>query len=89
MLSRNTRIGLILFFIYLVLYSAFVFTNAWLPDAMNWQVFDGINLAVVSGFGLILGAFLMALLYGMLCTKEFTPPSPNARLAGGKQEGEQ
>ncbi|MEZ6090905.1 MAG: DUF485 domain-containing protein [Pirellulaceae bacterium] len=70
MQPRNTRIGLILFFVYLLLYGGFVFLNALSPDSMDWQPIEGINLAISYGFVLIIGAFLMALLYGLLCKTE-------------------
>ncbi|WP_145122345.1 DUF485 domain-containing protein [Rosistilla oblonga] len=75
MQSRNSRIGLILFFCYLLLYSGFVFINALSPDSMDMQPIEGINLAIVYGFVLIVGAFAMALLYGLLCKNE--APSDN------------
>lgn len=70
MQSRNSRIGLILFFCYLLLYSGFVFINAFSPDSMDMQPIEGINLAIVYGFVLIVGAFAMSLLYGLLCKTE-------------------
>ena len=73
MQARNSRIGLILFFIYLLLYGGFVFLIALRPDSMDLQPIAGINLAIVYGFVLIVGAFLMAVLYGLLCKTD--PPS--------------
>ena len=66
--TRNARIGLILFFIYLVLYGGFVFLNAFAAGVMEATPIAGINLAIIYGFGLIAGALVMALLYGWLCT---------------------
>jgi uncharacterized membrane protein (DUF485 family) len=63
---RNARIGLRLFAVYLVLYTAFVLLNALRPDVME-ETAAGVNLAVLSGFGLIAGAFVIALAYGWLC----------------------
>ena len=63
---RNARIGLKLFAVYLVLYTAFVLLNAFRPDVME-RTAAGVNLAVLSGFGLIAGAFVIALAYGWLC----------------------
>ncbi len=64
---HNARIGLILFGMYLVLYGGFVFLNAFAPSMMEVTPFAGVNLAILYGFGLILAAFLLALLYGFLC----------------------
>ena len=68
--SRNARIRLILFSIYVLLYGGFVFTTALWPDAMDIQPFDGINLAIVYGFVLIIGAFVLAIIYGVMCGPE-------------------
>jgi len=67
MQARNARVGLILFFIYLVLYSGFVLVNAFAPSWMDVVVFQGINLAIVSGFGLILVALILSAVYGFIC----------------------
>jgi uncharacterized membrane protein (DUF485 family) len=63
---RNARIGLVLFAVYLVLYTAFVLLNAFRPDLME-RTTAGVSLAVLAGFGLIAGAFVIALAYGWLC----------------------
>jgi uncharacterized membrane protein (DUF485 family) len=63
---RNARIGLGLFAVYLVLYTGFVLLNAFRPEVME-STAAGVNLAVLSGFGLIAGAFVIALAYGWLC----------------------
>ncbi len=67
MQARQGRIGLILFAIYLVLYGGFVLLNAFAPEMMERLPFAGINLAILYGFGLIVAAFLLAMLYGFLC----------------------
>ncbi|MCH7989351.1 MAG: DUF485 domain-containing protein [Planctomycetes bacterium] len=67
MKNRNSRIGLVLFGIYLLLYGGFVFLNAFSPESMEATPVAGVNLAIVFGFGLILAAFVLALLYGFLC----------------------
>lgn len=69
-MSRNARLGLVLFFIYLALYGGFVFLNAFSPKTMEWTPVGGINLAILYGFGLIIAALLMALLYGALAVDE-------------------
>jgi len=66
----NARLGLWLFAVYLLLYLGFVFLSAFAPDMMERPVLAGLNLAIVYGFGLIIGAFVMAILYGMLCKSE-------------------
>lgn len=71
--SRNARYGLILFFVYLVLYGGFVLINAFTPETMEATPFGGINLAILYGFALIVAAFLLALVYGFLCRESQTP----------------
>lgn len=66
-MRRNSRLGLILFAIYLVLYGGFVLLNAFAPQQMERPVLAGVNLAIVYGFVLIAVAFVLALLYGWLC----------------------
>jgi len=67
MQKRNARIGLVLFSIYLLLYGGFVLLNAFSPDTMSITPVAGINLAILYGFGLIVAALVLALLYGWLC----------------------
>ena len=65
--ARNSRLGLTLFLLYTFLYGGFVLLNAFSPITMESTPWKGINVAILSGFGLILVAFLFALLYGCLC----------------------
>lgn len=65
--SRNSRIGLFLFFLYLFFYGGFVLISAFSPGTMATMPIPGINLAIVYGFGLIVAAFVLALVYGVVC----------------------
>ncbi len=65
----KTRIGLILFVIYGLVYAGFVVVNTMIPKAMGQVVFAGLNVAVVFGFGLILLAIVMGLIYHVICTR--------------------
>ena len=69
-ISHNARLGLVLFFIYLIFYATFVYLSAFRGDLMAQPALAGVNLAVVYGFALILGAFLLALVYMILCRAE-------------------
>jgi uncharacterized membrane protein (DUF485 family) len=73
-ISYNARLGLILFFIYLIFYAAFVYLSAFRGDLMAQPALAGVNLAVVYGFALILGAFLLAVIYMFLCRREKGKP---------------
>lgn len=64
--ARRARIGLWLFASYCVAYGAFMLVNAFAPKVMETTL-GGVNLAIWSGFGLIGGALLLALLYAWLC----------------------
>ncbi len=74
MQSSNARIGMILFVIYTLFYSGFVFLNAFYPKIMESTPIGGLNLAILYGMALIIAAFVMALLYGFLCRSN--PPKP-------------
>lgn len=64
---KNTRIALLLFGVYLMLYGGFVALAAFSPGTMEATPLAGVNLAIWYGFGLIATAIVMALLYGWLC----------------------
>ena len=64
--TRNARVGLALFAVYLVLYGGFMALNAFYPQQMSRAPFGGVNLAVMYGLVLIVGAFVLALLYMFL-----------------------
>ncbi len=68
--TRNARIGLVLFVIYSLLYGGFVFLNAFAAHVMEMTPIAGVNLAILYGFGLIIAALVLALLYGFLCKEE-------------------
>lgn len=74
--ARNARIGLKLFSVYFVFYVGFVVVNAFRPDWMEKTPVAGINLAVLYGFALILGALLMSFLYGWLCQSPVVSAEP-------------
>lgn len=64
---RNSRIGLVLFFIYLIIYGAFVWLSAFDAEFMASHAVAGVNVAVAWGFGLIVGALVLALIYLRAC----------------------
>ena len=68
--AHNARIGFILFAVYSVFYAAFVLLNAFVPDLMEVKPVAGINLAILYGFGLIVVALILSLVYGMMCKTE-------------------
>lgn len=66
--AAKTKLGIILFFVYSLIYAGFVFLNTVSPSSMEATVFIGLNLAVVYGFGLILLAIVMGVIYNHICT---------------------
>ncbi|MBI4604126.1 MAG: DUF485 domain-containing protein [Planctomycetes bacterium] len=62
-----TAAGLVLFAVYLLFYAGFVLLSALSPSTMDATPLDGINLAVLYGLGLIVGALVLALVYAYLC----------------------
>ena len=83
------------FFVYLVLYAGFVVLNAVAPEVMETKPVAGLNLAVLYGFGLILAAFVLAIVYGGLAERaDRLAAAEQARTAehseaNGPREGEQ
>lgn len=69
--ARRSRLGLWLFAVYCAAYGAFMLANAFAPKVME-TTFGGVNLAIWSGFGLIGGALVLALVYAWLCRE---PPA--------------
>lgn len=69
----NARLGLNLFLLYLLLYSGFVLISALAPQQMERIVAAGLNLAVVYGFVLIAAAFVMAMIFGIMCRTDSEP----------------
>ncbi len=66
--ARNARYGLWLFAIYVVLYAGFILLATFRHDLMaRTPLGSGVNLAILYGFGLIVAALLLALLYMYLC----------------------
>jgi uncharacterized membrane protein (DUF485 family) len=66
---HNARLGLVLFAFYLAAYATYVLINAFRPAVMDELVGAGVNLAVASGMGLIVGALVLALVYAALCRR--------------------
>lgn len=65
--ARNSRNGIILFAVYLLFYGGFVFVNAFDPASMEKTPIAGLNVAIIYGFALIIGAVVLSAFYGILC----------------------
>ena len=65
----KAKVGLILFGVYSLIYAGFVFINTLSPKSMGIKVAFGLNLAAFYGFGLIILAIVMGILYNFYCTR--------------------
>ncbi|MCP5514485.1 MAG: DUF485 domain-containing protein [Spirochaetales bacterium] len=66
----KSKLGVILFFVYAFIYGLFVAINTFNPVIMETEIFFGLNLAIVYGFGLILFAIILGIIYNYFCTKK-------------------
>ena len=66
----KTRLGVRMFIIYALIYVGFVAINVIRPALMERTVLFGLNLAVTYGFGLIIVALILALVYNHSCGRE-------------------
>lgn len=75
--SGSSRVGLALFWVYVALYAGFIGLVLFRPNLLKARPLAGVNLAIVYGFGLIAGAFLLAVVYMVACRLvERDDPSP-------------
>lgn len=65
----NSRSGLWLFAVYLAAYLIFVGMAAYAPATMGQPTPLGPNVAILYGFGLILGAVVLAMAYMFVCKR--------------------
>jgi uncharacterized membrane protein (DUF485 family) len=63
----KASLGVKMFIVYALVYIGFVAVNIIRPLSMEIIVFMGLNLAVVYGFGLIIFALILALIYNHKC----------------------
>jgi uncharacterized membrane protein (DUF485 family) len=67
--QTKARLGLWLFGAYCLVYGGFVAINVLWPRLLATRGLLGMNLAVTYGFGLIVLAIVMGLVYNHLCTR--------------------
>ncbi len=63
------RVGAWMFLLYALIYAGFVIINVVWPLWMEKTILWGLNLAVVYGFGLIVFALILALIYNRQCSR--------------------
>lgn len=69
-IARNARLGWRLFLAYLAVYFAYCMLVAFRLDVMRAIGWGGVNVAILYGFGLIISAFVIALVYAWLCREK-------------------
>lgn len=85
----KTRLGIRMFFFYLLFYAGFVAINLLSPSTMGTASFMGLNLATVYGFSLILVALMEALVYDALCRKKEAQFAQMEKQPAGKANPEE
>lgn len=82
----KSKLGVYMFFVYALIYVGFVAINVIDPNIMETKVFFGLNLAAFYGFGLILLALILALIYDRLChNREVSSNTPSTPATDGKE----
>ncbi len=66
---KKAKLGIVLFFFYLIIYAGFVVIGLAYPELMGVHTLGKQNLAIVYGFGLIILAIVMGFIYNALCTR--------------------
>ena len=85
--SRNARSGMVLFVVYVIFYVGFVILTAFAPKVMAMDV-AGVTLSILYGFGLIGLAFVLALVYMMICRGNARDDARGNGLDGNDSMGE-
>lgn len=65
--AATSRIGLRLFWVYVLLYAGFMGLVLLRPEWLATRPFGGVNLAIAYGLGLILAALVLSLVYMAAC----------------------
>lgn len=66
--SVKSKLGIILFTLYALIYAGFIFINVFAPGVMGKEI-GSINLAIYYGLGLIIFALVLAVIYNHYCTR--------------------
>ncbi|ERJ59069.1 DUF485 domain-containing protein [Sphingobacterium paucimobilis] len=67
--QQKSKLGVRLFFIYLICYAGFVILGVFKYELLATTVFWGLNLALTYGIGLIVFAVILGVIYNFFCTK--------------------
>ncbi|KAF0202923.1 MAG: hypothetical protein FD170_1500 [Bacteroidetes bacterium] len=67
--AKKSKLGVILFLVYTLVYSGFVFIGLMYPEVMGLHIIGRQNVSIVYGFGLIFLAIVMGFIYNWICTR--------------------
>jgi uncharacterized membrane protein (DUF485 family) len=67
--SKKAKLGVWFFYLYLFLYAGFVVVGVLNYELLGLEILGGLNLAIVYGFGLIVFAVLLGILYNNMCSR--------------------
>jgi uncharacterized membrane protein (DUF485 family) len=76
-MDYKARLGVRMFIIYALVYAGFVVINVAAPLAMEKTIIFGLNLATTYGFGLIIFALILAMVYNRLCAIKEAQKNPD------------
>lgn len=65
--AYKTKLGVIMFIIYALIYGGFILINVVFPSWMRIDI-GSLNVADIYGYGLIILAVILAFIYNHLCT---------------------
>lgn len=78
-LTGGNPLATILFFLYTSFYAGFMVLSGLWPSAMGQPILGGVNLAIIYGLALILGAVVVAFIYMMFAGKPADERAADAR----------
>ncbi|EGW37601.1 DUF485 domain-containing protein [Desulfosporosinus sp. OT] len=65
--KKKARLGVVMFIIYTIIYAGFIYINVMDSSIMRINI-GSFNVAIVYGFGLIILALVLAIIYNKICT---------------------
>lgn len=68
--QRVNPLGMVLFVAYVALYVGFMGLVLIWPEALSWRPVAGVNLAILSGLGLIVAAIVLAVVFMVAASTE-------------------
>lgn len=83
--KKKTKLGIRLFFIYLILYAGFVVIGVFQYELLSINIIAGMNLALIYGIGLIVFAVVLGIVYNYYCTKYEDGEALKQNKEGGQQ----